>query len=227
MRAWKHILLLIGILGVTGAFAPMVELKVDFKRGSVPIHFSARRLSFDFDRAYAAIERELPRPAERFLPRSVRSAHQDLRSVVEVARWAAVAYVPAALLALLGLLGLLLGRFGRVLGALAFLVGLASIGVWLALRLEIPIVLAESGLKHVSIRLLFGAHLLLLAGAAGVLAGIGALLRPDRGPLPPRPGGAARPPGLPPPPGPPPPGPPPGFPPPSMPPPAHPGPSDA
>jgi hypothetical protein len=220
MRAWKHILLLIGILGVTGAFAPMVEVALETRRGSVPIEFSARRLSFDFDRAYAAIERELPRPAERYLPRSVRSAHQDLRLVAEVARWAAIAYVPAALLALLGLLGVALGRFGRVLGVLAFLFGLASAGAWLGLRLGIPIALEESGLQHVSIRLLFGAHLLLLAGAAGVLAGIGALIRPDRGPSPPRPGGAARPPGLPPPPGPPPPGPPPGFRPPMRPPPA-------
>lgn len=219
MRAWKHILLLFGILGVTGAFAPMLEVRIDVKRRSVPIEFSARRLSFDFDRVYATIERELPRPAERYLPSSVRSAHKDLRLAAEVARWAAIAYVPVALLALLGLLGILLGRFGRVFGVMAVLVGFASIGAWLSLRTGIPIALKESGLQHMSIRLLFGAHLLLLVGAAGVLAGIGALVRPDR-PGSPRPGAPPRGDRLPPPPGPPPPGPPPGFPPPSMPPPS-------
>jgi hypothetical protein len=226
MRAWKHIILLIGILGVTGAFAPMLV----FKLGKTPIQFSARRLSFDFDRTYTAIERDLPRVPEKYLPRSVRSTREDVRLAAKVARWAAAAYVPAALLALLGLAGIFLGRFGRVLGALAVLFGLASIGAWIGLRVGIPLALEEAGLKRTSIELLFGAHLVLLAGVIGALIGIGALLWPDlgaRGPRPPRAGGAARSPGLPPPPGPPPPGPPPGFPPPSMPPPVLPPPAGA
>ncbi|HWO18242.1 MAG TPA: hypothetical protein VNO30_05685 [Kofleriaceae bacterium] len=225
MRPWKHVLLLIGILGVAGIFAPMLVVK----HGKMPVQFSARRLSFDFERAYAVVERDLPRVAEKYLPRSVRSTREDARLVTKVARWAVAAYVPAALLALTGLIGIFLRRFGRGLGALAVLLGLGSVGAWVGLRVGIPIALEESGLERTSIQLLFGAHILLLAGVAGVLAGIGALLWPDlgaRGPRPPRPAAAGRPPGLPSPPSPPPPGPPPGFPPPSTPPPGPPPHSD-
>src|SRR5690606_23226671 len=97
MRAWKHILLLIGALGVTGMFAPMLEVK----QGRVAIEFSARQLSFGFEREHALLERELPRLpklAEKYLPGSVRSTHEDVRLVAEISRWAALAYAPAALL---------------------------------------------------------------------------------------------------------------------------------
>ena len=219
MRAWKHIVLLIGILGASGFFAPMVEVK----QGRVAIEFSARRLSFDFDREHSALERSLPPLAEKYLPRSARSARDDARLAARVSRWVGLAYVPTALLALLGLAGVFRGRFGRLLGALTLFCGVASFAAWLGLHYGIPLALAEAELKHTDVSLLFGAHLLLLAGAAGVLAGLGALLRPDRGARPPRgahPPGSLDPPGTPPPGFPPPPGPPPpgGSPPPAMPP---------
>jgi hypothetical protein len=217
MKAWKHILLLFGALGVLGMFAPMLELR----QGRVIVELSASQLSFGFEKQHAILQRELPQVAEKladkYLPESVRSARRDVRLVSEASRWAALAYAPAALLALFGLIGVLRRRFGRALGTLALLAGLASIGAWLGLRFGIRFALAEADLQKTQVALMFGAHLLLVAGAAGVLAGIGALARPDLG----RPrGGAMRPgptsPGFPPPP------PPPGFPPPGFPPPGGP-----
>jgi len=216
MTAWRYIVLSVGVLGVLGAFAPMLELK----QGRVAIEFSARQLSFGLDREHALIRKDLPRLAEKYLPADLRSTRSDVRLVAEAARWSALAYIPAALLLLLGAAGMLLHRFGRVLGALAILFGLASFGTWLGLHHGIPLALKEADLKHVQLTLMFGAHLLLLAGAGALLAGIGALLRPDLGP---RRRVAAPPPGAPPPP----PFPPPQFPPPPVPPPSMPPPAAA
>jgi hypothetical protein len=220
MTAWKQVLLVVGLLGVTGIFAPMLEVK----QGRVAIELSARRLSFGLGREYALVDHGLPRLAEKYLPSSVRSTRDDVRLVAQAARWAALAYVPAALMALLGLLGILRRRFGRASGLLAVLSGLASIGGWLGLHFGIPLALREADLPHTEVSLLFGAHLLLLVGAAGVIAGLGAVARPDLGPGLSR---AARPPGPPPSDHPPPPPPPPGFPPPPMPPPVLPPPAAA
>jgi hypothetical protein len=115
----------------------------------------------------------------------VRSTHQDARLVADASRWAALAYAPPAFMLLLAVLGLLLRRFGRVLGTLALLSSLTSIAAWLGLRIGIRLALQESGLEHTQVSLAFGAHLLLLAGIAGALASIGALLRPDLGRRPP------------------------------------------
>jgi hypothetical protein len=178
MRAWKHTLLLVGILCTSGVFAPMLEIE----QAPIAVELSAYRLSFGDERSYSLLERELPRLAEQYLPRGLRDTRADVRLVAEAARWAALAYAPSALLLLLGLLGLLARRFGRLLGALAFLAALPSIGAWLALRLGIPLALREADLPHTQISLLVGAHLLLVAGIAGVLVGLGALISPDLGP---------------------------------------------
>jgi len=214
MRGWKHLLFLLAGFATLGVLAPMVNIT----QGRVAMEFSAYRLSFDLEREYALLDRQLPRAAEKHLPASFRSTRRDVRLISEAARWAALAYVPAALLTLLGFLGILRRRFGRVLGTFSLLLGLASIGTWLALHFGLQLALREAELRQTQVSLLFGAHLLLLAGAAGVLAGLGALIRPDLGrpSRPAHPPGSAYPPSFPPPPMPPPPGPPPGFPPPPM-----------
>ncbi len=222
MRAWKHAVLLLGALGALGLFAPMLELR----QGRAAVELSARQLSFGFEKQHSILERELPQLAEKYLPASVRSTRRDVRLISEASRWAALAYAPAALIALLGLIGILRRRFGRALGTLALLSGLASIGAWLGLHFGIRFALSQSDLDQTQVTLMFGAHLLLVAGAAGVIAGIGALIKPDLG----RPRGARRmsgptSPGFPPPP--PPPGPPPGFPPPPTSPPVLPPPAGA
>jgi hypothetical protein len=207
MWLWKHVVLLAGIIGVCAVFAPMLEVR----KGRIPIEFSARQLSFGLERTHSIIERDLPRGAEKYLPSAVRETREDVRLVAKAARWAALAYAPAALMLLAGLVGVLRRRFGRALGAFALLLGLGAIAAWIGLRFGVRFALDHSDLKEVEVSLLFGAHLLLLVGVVGVVAGIGALVRPDRGP-PPVPRRTLQ--GFPPPPG-----PPPGFPPPSGPPP--------
>lgn len=207
MRAWKHVVLLAGILGICAGFAPMLEIK----QGRIAVEFSARQLSFGLDKPHSYLERDLPRFAEKHLPSALRSARDDARLIAEVSRWAALAYAPAAVLALVGLIGVLRRRFGRVLGSAALLFGLGSIGAWIGLRYGIAYGLEQSDLKRTEISLLFGAHVLILVGIAGVVAGIGALARPDLGPRARAPGPPPPPPGPPPPGYGPPPGPPPGY----------------
>jgi hypothetical protein len=155
---------------------------LEVKQGKVAVEFSARQLSFGFERERSLLERNLPRVAEKYLPGSVRSARDDARLVNEAVRWSALAFAPAGLLALLGLLGIAARRFGRFLGALALLAGLGSIGTYVGLYYTIPFALQEAELKDVQVSLLLGAHLLTVVGVAGVIVGFGALARPDRGP---------------------------------------------
>ena len=178
MWAWKHLALLAGILGVCAIFAPMFEVQ----HGRVAVEFSARQLSFGLDRPHSLLERDLPRAADKYLPDALRDARDEGRLIARASRWAALAYAPAALLLVVGLLGVLRRRFGRALGVVALLLGLASIAAWIGLRFGIRFALDHSDLKRTEVSLLFGAHLLLVVGAAGVVAGIGAIARPDLGP---------------------------------------------
>ena len=227
MWAWKHVALLAGILGVCAIFAPMLEVK----QGRVAVELSANQLSFGFERSRSIIDRDLPRAAEKYLPDAIRGARDDGRLIAKASKWAVLAYAPAALLLLVGLIGVLRRRFGRALGVAALLFGLASIAAWIGLRFGMQIALAQADLKKTEVALRFGAHLLLVVGVAGVVAGIGAIARPDLGPRsrarpgppgpPPRGFTTLRGPGVPPP------GPPPGFGPPSGPPPMMPPPAAA
>ena len=87
-------------------------------------------------------------------------------------------FVPAMLLALLGALAGARRKMGRIAGLLAIALGVINAGVWLLFyQVSNDPRLAEHGTATMGI----GLHLLLTAGIAGMLAGLGALLAPDRG----------------------------------------------
>lgn len=186
MKPWKQMVLIAGIAGLIGLFLPLVEVR----HGPIALGFSAKQLSFGMETEHALLDAELPAVAKRLLPRrgkvaslaaDLRSTRRDVRLVADASRGAALAFAPAALMLALAAIGLLRRGFGRLSGALALLLGLASIGAWLGLRYVIRYALDEGAWERTTVTLQLGGHLLLVAGALSALAGLGALFSPDRG----------------------------------------------
>jgi hypothetical protein len=176
MKPWKYMMIVAGLIGFAGMFLPLVEVR----HGPIVLGFSAKDLSFGMDRTHSLLDKEIPKFAERRLPADLRGAREDARLVAEASRGAALAFVPAALMTLLGAIGYARRRFGRILGACAFLLGLSSIGAWIGLRFAIRYALEEIALERTTVGLQLGAHTLLAIGGLGLLAGIGALAQPER-----------------------------------------------
>lgn len=160
-----------GIAGVAGFFLPFITFhsRDDRIAGSV----SAYQIVRGIDDVNALIDDARP----------VAVTHDQAKQVMatldrELARYrsALVAcYVPAAALALLGALAGVRRKMGRIAALLAIALGLANAAVWALfyeVSMEHPDVTASIGI---------GLHLLLIAGALGGLAGLGALIAPDRG----------------------------------------------
>ncbi|MEO8705227.1 MAG: hypothetical protein ABI867_34595 [Kofleriaceae bacterium] len=175
MKPWKYLMIIAGLIGLAGFFLPLVEVR----HGPIVMGFSAKELSFGMSRTHALLDQEIPKFAERRLPADLRSGREDARLVADASRGAALAFVPAVLMALLGAIGYAKKRFGRFLGLCAFVCGLASIGAWIGLRFAIRYALEEIALKRTTVDLQLGAHALLAIGGLGLLAGIGALVQPD------------------------------------------------
>lgn len=184
MKPWKLMLLAAGVAGVIGLFLPLVEVK----HGPFVVSFTAKQLSFGLDNAHSfldtvetaqgILDKRLPKLGKR-IPGDVRTYREDARMVAEASRGAALAFAPAAIMFLLGALGLLRKQFGRISGALALLLGLSSIAAWIGLRFVMQYALEEVALKRTTVAMQIGAHVLLVIGALGVLAGIGALVQPE------------------------------------------------
>ncbi|MBA2541277.1 MAG: hypothetical protein H0V17_16670 [Deltaproteobacteria bacterium] len=174
-RPWRYMFLAAGVAAVFGMFLPLIEIK----HKPVTLGFTAVELSFGMDTTRALAVKELPRLLDRKLKR-VRSAQEDLQLVLEASKWAILAFAPGILLFVFGAIGLLRKRVGRVLGVLAFLLGLGSIGAWIGLRMGLAYAAEEVEMGTVAVALQVGAHSLLVIGGLGVLAGLGALFQPDR-----------------------------------------------
>ncbi|HEY5936655.1 MAG TPA: hypothetical protein VIU61_18530 [Kofleriaceae bacterium] len=176
-RPWKHIVFVAGFVGLVGLFVPLLEIR----HGIVAVELSAKELTFGFKGTHALLQKELPKMIEKRLPASIRSGRDDARLIAEASKHAALMYIPAALLFLLGLVGLSTRRpFGRGLGALALLLGLASIAAFVGLRVGLRYGLEEAMFKRTTVELLNGAFLLFVAGLGGAIAGIGALVKPEQ-----------------------------------------------
>lgn len=166
------------VASIVGAFLPMVDIKY----GRITMGLTAFDLSFKMEKTRSLAETEIPR-----LPKSIgkrldnlRSDQADLQLVLEASRWATAAFVPGILLGLLGIVGLIRRRVGRVIGALAIPLGLASVAAWFGLRFAMQYAAAEADLGKITVSLQVGAHALLVIGALGLLCGFGALVKPDR-----------------------------------------------
>lgn len=171
MRAWKYLVLIGGIAGIAGFFLPLLTFTSDEHR--VVISVSAYQIVSGIDAASQLVDSASPVAANH--------AEAERALVVvnsELARYrgAVIAvFAPAVALALLGALAGARRKMGRIAGLLAIALGLVNAGIWLVF---FDVAIDE---PDVRVNLGYGLHLVLIAGILGVLAGLGALLAPDRG----------------------------------------------
>lgn len=207
MKIAKHVLILLGLVGLLGLIMPLAEVR----KGVAAVQLSAKDLSFGLEKTHAALDRKLPKLVERRLGSTVTDTRDELKMVADGLKFAALLFAPAALLVLIGIIAVLRKRLGRVLAGTALLIGLVSLASWIGLHYGIDYALEEADVKGMTIELMAGAHMLIVGAIAGMGVGLAALVKPE--PLPgavaarPGPRPAAPPPSLPPPPAPPPPGP--------------------
>ena len=172
MRIWKLVVLLAGLAGVIGFFTPLIDTRsADGRITSDASAFEIARGVDDGGNVRAQAEALGLSRADS--ERIARAFHAG----VEAYAGAIIAcFVPAGLLAALGLLLMLRDRMGRFAGLCAIALGGAS-GAVFARYWQ-----ADQVSHDASSSLGLGVYLLLAAGLGGVLAGLGALLSPDRGP---------------------------------------------
>jgi hypothetical protein len=174
VKAWKYLVLLGGIAGVAGFFLPFIWFQSADGRfeGTVSAYQIVRGIDDVTDLVEGA------KPIVAASP----EAQQFVKTFnVELARYrgALVAfYLPAALLALVGALCGARRKMGRLAGLFALALGLANASIWVLFhQVSHDAKVASQGVANMG----FGLHMLLAAGIAGILAGLGALLAPDRG----------------------------------------------
>ncbi len=161
MKFWKYIVLVGGVAGLVGFFLPFATVDNDSP--------SAFRLLRSADEAEAQVATKVKDAAltaedKAKVSSSVKETFNGVRTIV------LLLYAPAAALALIGAFTSVRGKIGRLGGLFALLFGGASAGIWALLH---P---GETATRAI------GLHLLLVAGLCGIVAGLGALVTPDRGP---------------------------------------------
>ncbi len=166
MKFWKYIVLAGGVAGLVGFFLPFAT--ADNLSLSA---FSLLRAADEVEAGVKAEVKDVARTAEEKakVSSSVSEGFTKFRTLM------LLFYAPAAALALIGAFTSVRGRFGRLGGFFALLFGGASAGIW-ALFHHI------AGEPGETATLGIGLHMLLVAGLCGIVAGLGALVTPDRGP---------------------------------------------
>jgi uncharacterized membrane protein len=163
----RYLLLIAGLLGVLAIFQPMLALG----RGPLRVKVSAYELSFGLDRVHQAVNRKLPGFAEKRLPADVVQTRDDIKLVVDASRGAALAYMPSVLLLVLGALAVYRKRTHLAIAIAAVPLGLASIAAWFGVRYGVAYGIEEEpALARLHLEPQFAAHVLLLAGAIGLVA---------------------------------------------------------
>ncbi len=174
MKVWKFLVLLGGLAGIGGFFRPFASAHVE--QPSVTVELTAYQLVKGIKFKELVKQVENVEHSGRSRVDADRLAKELEEGTPSIAGGAAVlVYVPAALLALLGAIAVARGKLGRFGGLVSLLLGAISSAVWALLYI------ASHEAKQATVLLGIGAHLLLVAGLAGVLAGLGAIISPDRG----------------------------------------------
>lgn len=170
MSIWKYVVLLGGILGIAGFFAPFMEYKAPDGTLSGASGYEIARGEVDVSPLMKkAQDLGLVTPAE------AQRATKVLEKGVYAYRGAMVAvFVPAALIFLIGLFSFSRKKMGRLAGFVSILMGVAAVGVWIFFfRAEPP---TETTIGQLGL----GIYALFVCGLLGMLGGLGSLLLPDR-----------------------------------------------
>jgi hypothetical protein len=176
VRATKHILFAIALIGIVGAFMPLVQVRSH----GIPFDFTPRELSFGFERTHKILDYKLPAFAEKRIPAEIRDTRDDVRIVATAMKYAMALFIPIGLMMLLAVSAQWKGRLTRPGAALVVLLGLISAASWFVLRYAIDYGLEEIALKRTTVILAPGAHFLLVAGIAAIVVGVLGVVRPER-----------------------------------------------
>lgn len=171
MRVWKLVVLLAGVVGVIGFFTPLVEYRTPDGRltNDASAFDIARGVDSGGDMRAEAEQLGLSPADSARLARAVHAGVEAYASAV------AASFIPAGALVALGLLLLLRDRMGRFAGLCAIALGAGCIAVFVTMWQ------ADQTARDPGGSLGLGIYLLLAAGLGGALAGLGALVSPDRG----------------------------------------------
>jgi hypothetical protein len=171
MRIWKLVVLLAGLAGVIGFFTPLIDYRSS--DGRITGDASAFQIARGVDGAGdVRAQAEALGLSRADSDRIARAFHAGIEAYAGAI---VVCFVPAGLLAALGLLLMLRDRMGRFAGLCAIALGAASALVFTRFWQ------ADQVSHDAKASLGLGVYLLLAAGLGGVLAGLGALVSPDRG----------------------------------------------
>ena len=175
MKVAKHVLILLGLVGVLGVVMPLAELR----KGPAAVTLSAKELSFGLEKTHGMLDKKLPGFLEKRVPTDLRDTRDDVKMVADYLRWAVLLFAPAVLLVVIGILAVVRKQLGRPLASAALLVGVIALGAWIALHEVIAYAIVEADVKGMTIELMSGAHMLVITAATGIGIGIAALVRPD------------------------------------------------
>jgi hypothetical protein len=167
---WKYVVLLGGILGIAGFFAPFMEYKApdgsltgasayEIARGEVdvsPLMQKAEQLGLV---THAEAQR-----ATKLLEQGIYAYRGAM----------AAAFVPAAVIFLIGLVSFSRKKMGRLAGLVSIVMGVGAIGVWIFFfRSEPP---SQQTIGQLGL----GIYALAVCGVLGIAGGLGSLIFPDR-----------------------------------------------
>jgi hypothetical protein len=160
MKASKLIVLVGGILGILAFFLPLVSMQREGRSTSV----SAFQIMKGLDKVQVSVDDGV---SQRQLDVATSaSAKKDIGAMKGIVM---AIFAPALLLALIGGIGVKRRKFGRVAGTFSFLLGLLGLGIAAILKGAAE---GDGGI---------GLTLLLVTGVAGVVGGLVALVKPEKG----------------------------------------------
>lgn len=179
MRIWKYVVLLGGVLGVLGFFAPFLELRAPdgSLAGASAYEIATGRLDVS---GLLAQAQQLGVVSAAEAERALRLVE---RSITAYRAIFIACFVPAGLLSLVGLVALARRRMGRLAGLTSVVAGLAALGVWIFFfQAPDAVAGAASRTTQTTGQLGLGVYALAVGGLLGLVGGAGALFAPDRGP---------------------------------------------
>ncbi len=170
MSVWKYVVLLGGILGIAGFFAPFMEYKA-------PDGSLTGASAYAIARGEVDVSPLMKKAQELGLvtPTEAQRATKLLQQGVYAYRGGMIiAFVPAALIFLIGLFSFSRKKMGRLAGLVSIIMGVACVGVWIFFfRADPP---SQQTIGQLGL----GIYALFVCGLLGVLGGLGSLVFPDR-----------------------------------------------
>jgi len=167
---WKYVVLLGGILGVAGFFAPFMEYRA-------PDGSLSGASAYEIVRGEVDVASLMNKAETLGMVTHAQAveATQVLEKGIQAYRYVMIAvFVPAALTFLIGLGSFARKQMGRLAGLFCIVLGGAAVGVWIFFFRSDP------PAQQIIGRLGLGLYALAACGLLGAVGGLGSLVFPDR-----------------------------------------------